>query len=458
MTAVRRLVAALLVTGLTAFGLALVAPSAAAAPGPAAYPEYWWDQWGIPALWAAGHRGNGITVAIVDSGVQRIPELAASLKPGVDLTGLGGNGQTDRTAEAFSHGTAMASIVAARNGPQGMSGVAPSASILPIAIPLQGVRSTSDTDRTADAIDYAADHGANIISMSFGAPRDPKEDAQEPCRPEVQAAVFRALLKGALLVAASGNSGVSSPVEDPSVCLGVISVAAVDSSRAVAPFSSRHRYVTVAAPGVQVLSLNRAGLLYVGDGTSQAAALASGALALIWSAHPKESNRQIAARLMAGLSDAGPKGRDSSYGYGIVNAGRSAGAALTAAAPNPVFRAADPYLQSLTRAQKPLPPPEPAAPTTPGKVVRTAASPRSTTIRAAAGFAVAGLALLVLLIALWPRRGLAADAAAQPPAPIPPGRQQPLPAQVSAPIPGGRWQRPPPPPTEGWPPRPGQFG
>ncbi|MGI8879642.1 MAG: S8 family peptidase [Jatrophihabitans sp.] len=441
MSTLRRLAAVLLVALATASGLVLVAPGAAAVPGPTAYPEYWWDQWGVPALWAAGHRGNGITVAIIDSGVQRIPELSAALKPGVDLTGLGGNGQTDRMVEAFSHGTGMASIVAARNGPQGMSGVAPSASILPIAIPLQGVRSMTDTDRTADAIDYAASHGANIISMSFGAERDPKEDGPQPCRPGVQAAVFRALLEGILLVASSGNSGAGSPVEDPSVCLGVISVAAVDSSRAVAKFSSRHRYVTVAAPGVHVLSLNRAGVLYVGDGTSQAAALTSGALALIWSAHPKETNRQIAARLMAGLSDAGPKGRDSSYGYGIINPGRSAGATVTDASPNPVFAGADPYLRSLTRSQKALPTPKAAVPATPGKAVRSTAPTRSTTLRAVAALAVAALALIVLIIAGWPRRRVVG---ALSPSPGPHHWHQP-PTALAPQIPGGRWQQPPPP-------------
>lgn len=435
----RRCVAVLLVALVTASGVVLVAPGAAAVPGPAAYPEYWWDQWGIPALWAAGHRGNGITVAVIDSGVQRIPELSASLKPGVDLTGLGGNGQTDRMREAFSHGTGMASIVAARNGPQGMSGVAPGASILPIAIPLKDVRSTSDTDRTADAVDYAASHGANIINMSFGAPRRPDEDGPEPCRPEVQEAVFRALLKGVLLVAASGNSGAGGPVEDPSVCLGVISVGAVDSSRSVAKFSSRHQYVTVAAPGVKILSLNRTGLLYVGDGTSQAAALTSGALALIWSAHPKETNRQIAARLIAGLADAGPKGRDSSYGYGTINPGRSAGATITDASPNPVFAGADPYLRSMTRSQKALQTPQSAVPAALGKAVRSTSPARSTTVRAVAGLAVAGLALVVLIVALWPRRRLAAAA------PLGPHQWHQPPTAVGPQIPGGQWQQPPPP-------------
>src|SRR5207247_2218706 len=120
-----------------------------------------------------------------------------------------------------------------------------------------------------------------------------------------------------------------------------------DAADRVASFSSRHGYVTVAAPGVDVLSLNRDSDLFVGEGTSQAAALTSAALALIWSAYPRESNRQIAARLVGRAQDAGPQGRDRAYGYGLVNPGRSVRVRLTASTPNPVFAAADPFLAQL---------------------------------------------------------------------------------------------------------------
>jgi subtilisin family serine protease len=178
-----------------------------AVPGPAKYPEYWWNAWHIAQLWSAGARGQGITVALIDTGVQDITELHANLRPGIDLTGLGGDGRTDRDTDRFSHGTAMASIIAAREGPGNMQGVAPETTILPIAVPLNGVQATQTEDQTAAAIDYADNHGANIISMSFGARRNRVLNADDPCPADVQHAIFRALTDGVLVVAASGNDG-----------------------------------------------------------------------------------------------------------------------------------------------------------------------------------------------------------------------------------------------------------
>jgi hypothetical protein len=448
-----RRLAAVVAVAAALLTMVALAPPAGAAPGTARYPEYWWDRWGVPGLWAAGHRGHGITVAVVDTGVQRIPALAKALVGGKDFTGLGGNGQTDREGDIFSHGTAMSSIIAAQPSSKPMLGTAPGASIMPLAVPLGGVRSTVETDRTAAAIDYASSHGAKIISMSFGARRNPILNAGEPCPADTQAAIFRALLRGALLVASAGNDGEKkSPVADPGVCIGVITAAATDAANRVAGFSSRHGYVTVAAPGVNVLSLNRNSDLFVGDGTSQAAALTSAALALIWSAYPSESNRQVAARLVGGAQDAGPAGRDRAYGYGLVNPGRSVRLRLTASTPNPVFAAADPFLTQLKSAGHRLTAPAPARAGPPGIARRGTEPGRSAAQRALIGAAVATLGLVGLLAAVWPRRRRVEPVPAAGPWPPPPA----VPAPPTWPPPQG-WTVPGavPPPTG---PEPGPPG
>ena len=112
------------------------------------------------------------------------------------------------------------------------------------------------------------------------------------------------------------------------------------------------------APGVNMPSLGRiAGQAYKGKGTSQASALTSAALALIWSKYPTLTNRQVLTRLLATL-DGTRTTADPAYGYGEINpatainsdrAGRSA--------PNPVFDVADPFVAQLTK---------PAAPAVPG--------------------------------------------------------------------------------------------
>ncbi|MEP6853450.1 MAG: S8 family serine peptidase [bacterium] len=422
---VGRVVAGGLVGGLMVCGTGLVATvpgrgpiPASAAPGPAAYPEYWFDDWGVSRLWSRGVRGNGITVAVVDTGVEAtVAELSGKVLAGTDLTGLGGDGRTDRAIAPFSHGTAMASLIVASGGHGLVNGVAPAARILPIAVPLGDTRSTREQiDETPNAIRFAADHGADVISMSFGAPRRPSIHPS-PCPAETQAAIFHALRRGAIVIASAGNSGTSgSPVEEPSVCLGVISVGAVNRDGQRPRFSSVHRYLTLAAPGDAVTSLSRTGDVYVGSGTSQAAALTAGAVALIWSAHRGDSNRQVTARLMAGLHDAGPKGRDREFGYGIVDAAAGVDATPTEATPNPVFTGADPFLRALdplAATRLPTPPPVTVA-DPPGRYVAAGRPPAiESPIGLGAAMALAG-ALGLLGLWLTRRRPVAVPRSGRP--------------------------------------------
>jgi hypothetical protein len=140
-----------------------------------------------------------------------------------------------------------------------------------------------------------------------------------PCPSDEQSAIDYAVARGAIVVAAGGNSGLSgSPVEDPGVCLGVVSVGAIDSHGVVAPFSSRHPYLTLVAPGIGIASLGRVpGAAYLGDGTSQATAITSAALALVWSKHPSLTGREIVTRVLATLKHRAPT-HDPAYGYGSL--------------------------------------------------------------------------------------------------------------------------------------------
>lgn len=341
-----RSVGSVVLAVLVALSVAAAPIPARAVPGPLGAPEWWFDSWHVDALWAGGADGRGITVAVIDTGVQAsLPELQGRVLAGKDLIGNGSDGRTDYDTDDFSHGTAMASIIVARPGSTGIEGLAPGARILPISVPLRGVVriGTPTPNATAVAIDYAADHGARIINLSLGGVRDPS-DGPDPCPSAVQTAVLHALTKGALVVAASGNSGDDgSPVEEPGVCLGVISVGAVDRQLAVSPFSSRHPYLTVTAPGDSIPSLSRDSA-YVGEGTSQATAITSAALALIWSKYPHETNRQVLTRLLDTITDRGPAGRDPAYGLGVINPAAAIAAHPAAGAANPVFDGVQPLL------------------------------------------------------------------------------------------------------------------
>ncbi|MDT4913448.1 MAG: hypothetical protein QOC66_2576 [Pseudonocardiales bacterium] len=340
------------------------APRAVAAPGPSNAPQYWFDDWRVQSLWDSGARGQGITIAEIDTGVNAdLPELKGRVLAGTDL-GQSGNGQVDREIDGFGHGTAMASIMVARPGLLDITGLAPGAKILPIAVPLTGTTDSERPDKLPEAIRYAADHHAKIINMSLGGKRVPKQDS-EPCSNEEQSAIYYAIRKGALVIASVGNTGpTANTVEDPGVCLGVISVGAVNAAGKVAQFSSREPYLTLVAPGVGVPSLGREpGTAYSGDGTSQATALTSAAAALVWSAHPKLDAGGVAARILATL-DGRRTTASRLYGFGRLNAYRAVTGRLPAetapsgaSAPasstgNPVYEAAGPFISRADALRK----------------------------------------------------------------------------------------------------------
>jgi subtilisin family serine protease len=384
-----------------ALSLVAFVPVAAAAPGPARAPEYWFDEWNIPALWASGVRGQGVTIAELDTGVNgQLPELAGNVLPGKDFGSGGGDGRVDREVSTFGHGTAMASIMVGHAGVLDITGIAPDAKLLPIAVPLTGTTDAGEDDHLPDAIRWAADHGAKIISMSLGGARKQSTDAV-PCPAAEQAAVFYALQKGALLLAASGNNGTRGTVEEPGVCVGVVAVGAVDQNNVVADFSSRHPYLTLTAPGVDVPSLSRVpGVAFYGDGTSQATAIASAAIALVWSKFPQLSARQLLARVIA-TTDHHHSTRDPAYGFGVVNPARAVRAAVATTAPDPVYAAADPFLgrAAALAAAKQAPAPVPAPVDGSTGAYHVGHSPRLFAPRVVEGFAVsvAGLVALIVL-------------------------------------------------------------
>jgi subtilisin family serine protease len=392
------------------------APAALATPGPADAPEWWFDKWGVPALWAAGADGRGITIAEIDSGVNAsLSALSGKILPGTDFGTQGGDGRTDRETDPFGHGTAMASIMVASPTIFGIEGLAPAAKILPVAIPLLGTSDANGNDHLADAITWAADHGAKIINMSLGANRDQQTDPLA-CPSDEQAAVYQALAKGDIVVAAAGNNGPSpTDIEEPSVCIGVITVGAIDSTGAVASFSSRTPKLTVTAPGVNIPSLGRiAGQAYQGKGTSQASALTSAALALIWSKFPTLTNRQVVARLLATL-DNKQASADPASGYGAINPGAAINTNVAADAPNPVFDVAAPFIAQLTKpASAATPAAAVTAPAPPGHY-EAAAPPSDVTaeVKIGTGIALAGL-ICLLLLAIFGVRGRRRHPVAEP--------------------------------------------
>jgi subtilisin family serine protease len=261
--------------------------------------------------------------------------------------------------------------------------------------------------------------------MSLGGKRFKKSDGIA-CPDDEQRAIYHALRRGVVIVAAVGNTGpAKNTIEEPAVCLGVVAVGAVDAAGAVARFSGRQPFLTLVAPGVGVPSLGRIpGQAYSGDGTSQAAAIVSGAFALLRSKYPHESGRHLVTRVLATL-DAHRQKASPAYGYGLLDAYRAITAPVPADAPNPVYDAVAPFL-AQNRAPRPKKLKAPAAAAPPRASTghyEVGSSARLQTPQVVTGgvLALAGLLALVLLLVVGTRRRRArsaVDATAPPPVPL----------------------------------------
>ena len=333
-----------------AVGVELDAP-AYALEVPAGSDPYQAIQWDLPNIRTAQawtrSSGAGVTVAVVDSGVDADhPDLAANVLPGLDLI----TGSTGRGIDPHGHGTHVAGTIAAVTGNDtGISGVAPHAKILPVRVlAADGVGSMGVA---AQGIVWAADNGAQVINLSMGA------TAQVAA---VTNAIGYARSKGVVVVAAVGNSRMAgSPTNFPAADEGVIGVAATDPAGTYAGYSNAGGYVDLAAPGSGIVSTypTALGHPYVGmNGTSMAAPHVAAVAALLKSYDAGLTPDQVEAALTRSAADRGPAGRDDDYGYGLLDAV----AALDVVTPAPAVPAAP--VEAAVPAADPAPVPAGSVP------------------------------------------------------------------------------------------------
>src|SRR5256885_4907146 len=310
------------------------APPAAPGPQPAGVP---WPQARYDLHRLAGIAdGGGVTVAVVDSGVDAThPQLAGAVARGEDFLTPGGTGQRD----CVGRGSAVASIVAAAPRPGvEFAGVAPGARVLPFRVTEREVVDgraqgrEGSPESLAKAIRDAADQ-AQVINLSL---------TQETDDPQLRAAVGYAVSRDVVVVAAVGNAhqdNGADPPSYPAAYPGVLGVGAVDENGVRVPQSQVGPYVRLDAPGGNVIAAARGQELATYSGTSFAAPFVSATAALIRQHHPGIHADQVIARILA-TTDPAPGGRPSAgYGYGVLNPYRAVNEQLTPAsstAPVPV--------------------------------------------------------------------------------------------------------------------------
>lgn len=275
------------------------------------------DEWWRAAINAEGLTppGPGIPVTIVDSGLDLThPEFAGrpnteTLNP-QEPAPLGGE-----------HGTAVASLVGAPVNGQGIVGVYPEA-VLRSWDTARGAGTHLESAEIVNGILEATRRGPGVINLSLGGPERDRA---------IERAVAEAVRRGMLVVAASGNDGLSgSPTSYPAALPHVLTVGATTRAADVASFSSRSPYVDLAAPGTDFTVATALGRGWqAGSGTSFATPLVAGAAAWVWTARPELDAGQVAEILRRSARDIDAPGRDASSGFGLLDVR----AALAHAAP-----------------------------------------------------------------------------------------------------------------------------
>jgi flagellar hook assembly protein FlgD len=268
--------------------------------------KYQWHHTKInsPKAWDTTKGSSSIIVAVVDDGVKtNHPDLSGKIYKPYDVL------DNNTTYVAGDHATHVAGIIAASMNKVGGSGMAPNVKIMPINV-FYGDSTTSED--IASAIIYAADNGADIINLSLGS---------YYYSYLTEYAVNYAISKGVVLVAAAGNDNTYNTTY-PAGYTGVLGISATNRYDYATEFSNFGSYVDFAAPGEDIYSAVLNGYDYM-SGTSMAAPVVSGTVALMLSKNPLLSNAEVNTTLRKSTKDLYDRGWDYYSGYGRIDASKA---------------------------------------------------------------------------------------------------------------------------------------
>ena len=270
------------------------------------------SSWGVKRISAgdvhATNKGSGVKVAVIDSGIYYLnDDLAANYAGGWDFV----NNDPD-PLDDNGHGTHVAGTIAAGDNGYGVVGVAPEVDLY--ALKILGPNGSGSWSSVIAALQWVVDNGIDVTNNSYGSSVSPGA--------QVQQAFDNAYRAGVLNVASAGNTGKCDGTGDtvgwPAKFASVMAVTATNSSDVRPCFSSHGPDAELAAPGVSIYSTYFDGYTSM-SGTSMASPHVAGAAALVIAAGETgpENVRQV---LNDTALDLGPAGRDTLYGYGLVDA------------------------------------------------------------------------------------------------------------------------------------------
>ena len=245
-------------------------------------------------------KGANVPIAVIDSEIDAThPDLEGAVAERFDAVGA--------PEKPHPHGTGMAGAIAAH---QRLLGVAPGARLLAVhAFSSDAAKAESTTFNILKGVDWSVKQGARIINMSFAGPRDPSLDR----------ALKATYDRGVVLIAAAGNAGPKSPPLFPGADPYVIAVTATDVEDKLFAGANRGKYISVAAPGVDILVPAPENTYQLTTGTSVAAAEVSGIVALLLERNPKLTPADIRRILTASARRLAPGERDDNFGSGLID-------------------------------------------------------------------------------------------------------------------------------------------
>lgn len=294
--------------------------------------QYWLSDYRIDQAWQVT-RGAGVRIAIIDTGIDAThQDLQGAVVGGADFSGLGSPDGLTPVGPERRHGTMVASLAAGRgnNGVDGVLGSAPEAELLSLSMSFGGGTISPD-DQVANAVRFAVDNGADIISLSLT--RNTRDWPESWDR-----AFGYAADNDVVVIAAAGNRGSGTvSVGAPATMPGVLTVGGVDQDgQASDSASSQGITIGVMAPSEGLVGATPGGGYVAWSGTSGATPIVAGIVALVRSAYPDLDAANVIKRIVATADRVTGTVPDPIYGYGLVNAYAAVTADVPLVASNPL--------------------------------------------------------------------------------------------------------------------------
>lgn len=294
--------------------------------------QYWLGDYGFTQAWKIT-KGAGVKVAVIDTGIDvSHPDLLGSVIQGVDISTPSALVEQTPVQDFGYHGTMVASLLAGRGHGKnsGVIGVAPESQLISVAMRFDLQPQNTD-EQVAAGIHYAVDAGAKVINLSLT--RNSKD------WPALWDEAFQyAFDNDVVVVAAAGNraSG-TDQVGAPATIPGVLVVAGVDKNANISNQASIDGLtIGVSAPATDLVSAYPGGDYKIWSGTSGAAPIVSGLVALVRSKYPQLDANNVINRVIATATKMTDEPYSTQFGYGLIDPQKALTQALPLVDENPL--------------------------------------------------------------------------------------------------------------------------